>query len=108
MKKISYKNTSIEVVLQQDEKELEGNNCLNGVFSKYATGKFKFEEAIIKGRGPRNPKLHDGKYLSMVRQKNGRYQFHMKTIDATAHLDGNAIAMAVANEIVEAFKIIKA
>lgn len=107
MKKKVYNNATLNVVLQ-NEAEVSSDNCPKGIISKDENGDFRFEEEIRKGRPARNPKLHDGKYLSMVRMQNGKYQFHMKTIEASPKLDANSVAMEVAQEIVEAFKIIKA
>lgn len=107
MKKIVYQNIDLNVILQK-EGEFTNDNCLKGILSHHGNGDIRFEEEIRKGRPARNPKLHDGKYLSMVRMQNGKYQFHMKTLQVGPDLDGNAIAKDVAQEIVEAFKIINA
>lgn len=107
MKKTLYQNINLNVVLQR-EGEFTADNCPKGILSHDSNGDIRFEEEIRKGRPARNPKLHDGKYLSMVRMQNGKYQFHMKTLQAGPNLDGKAIAMDVAQEIVEAFKIINA
>lgn len=107
MKKQVFNNVNLNVVLQQ-ESEFTADNCPKGILSQDENGDIRFEEEIRKGRPARNPKLHDGKYLSMVRMQNGKYQFHMKTIEASPKLDANAVAMEVAQEIIEAFKIIKA
>ena len=72
MKKKNYPNVNLTCAFQNTE-ELSGNQCLNGVFSKTGNG-FLFEEAIRKGRAPRNPKLFDGKYISILYMQNGRYQ----------------------------------
>lgn len=107
MKKVTYTATTLNVVLQE-ETEISSNNCPKGIISKEANGVFRFEEEIRKGRAPRNPKLHDGKYLSMVRMQNGKYQFHMKTLNAGTDTDVNEVAREVAKEIRQGFKIINA
>lgn len=107
MNKVTFENATIEVVLQHSE-ELSVDNCSTGVISVGEDGNLKFEEEIRKGRAPRNPKLFDGDYVSMVRMQNGKYQFHMKTLNAEAGIDGREIAKAVSREIVKAFKFINA
>ena len=107
MKKVTYTGSTINIVLQT-EAEITSENCPKGIMSKDANGELRFEEEIRKGRSARNPKLHDGRYLSMVRMQNGKYQFHMKTFNANASVDAYSIAVGVASEIIEAFKIIKA
>ena len=105
MKKQVYNNTTLNVVLQ-NEAEVSSDNCPKGIISKDENGEFRFEEEIRKGRPARNPKLHDGKYLSMVRMANGKYQFHMKTLQADPNTDVNEVAREVAKEIRQGFKII--
>ena len=102
MKKKNYSNVNLTCAFQNTE-ELSGNQCLNGVFSKTGNG-FLFEEAVRKGRPPRNPKLFDGKYISMVKMQNGRYQCHLKTMDKG--FDKRTFAGEVYQEIVNALKII--
>ena len=103
MKKKTYSNVNLTCAFQQAE-NLENNQCLNGVFSKTNNG-FLFEEAIRKGRPPRNPKLFDGKYISMVKRQNGRYQCHIKTFDPK-EMDRKQTAYDIYTEIAQAFCII--
>ena len=103
MKKKTYSNVNLTCAFQQAE-NLENNQCLNGVFSKTNKG-FLFEEAIRKGRPPRNPKLFDGKYISMVKRQNGRYQCHIKTFDPK-EMDRKQTAYDIYTEIAQAFCII--
>lgn len=103
MKKKTYSNVNLTCAFQQAE-NLENNQCLNGVFSKTSNG-FLFEEAIRKGRPPRNPKLFDGKYISMVKRQNGRYQCHIKTFDPK-EMDRKQAAYDIYNELAQAFCII--
>ena len=105
MKKQIIKKTTVTVILQ-NTKERTDNQCLNGVFSFDAKkNRVLFEEEIRKGRPPRNPKLYDGKYISLVRMQNGRYQLHLKTMD-TADFDRDTFAFGVYSEINNALKII--
>lgn len=99
-----YSNVNLACSFQQVE-EIENDQCLNGVFSKTAEG-FRFEEAAKGHRDKRNPKLFDGNYCSLVHMQNGRYQIHMKTINASAITDPTDFAFKVYSELLNAFKII--
>lgn len=79
MNKKNYPQIELNCVYQQVQ-DIEDNQCLSGIISRQGNGKFRFEESVRKGRAPRNPKLYDGKHISMVRMANGKYQFHMKTL----------------------------
>ena len=104
MQKKTY--TSVDLCGRRNiKKKLENDQCLNGVFSKTEKG-FKFEEAIKQPRTKRNPKLFDGKYCSLVHMQNGKYQIHMKTINASGISDRQDLAFKVYSELLNAFKII--
>lgn len=103
MQKKTYSNTTLTCTLQKSE-ELRESECLTGVISKTEDG-FRFEEAIRKGRPPRNPKLYDGNYISMVKMQNGRYQCHIKTFNPK-EMDRKQVAYDIYSEISQAFRII--
>lgn len=104
MKKTVINNTTITVVLQNAE-ELSSEQCLNGVISVDPDKKeARFEEVIRKGRPPRNPKLFDGDYISLVRMQNGKYQCHLKTFDPCGTGDAKELAFKVYSEMINAFK----
>lgn len=103
MNRKQYENVSLTCLLQQAE-EITSDNCPTGIISRTPEG-FRFEEAIRKGRAPRNSRLFDGQYLSMVRMRNGRYQLHLKTM--TDVLDHEKYAFGVYSEVVNALKIIE-
>lgn len=102
MKKKTYTATNLACVLQQSE-EITKEQCLNGVISKTSDG-FRFEETIRKGRPPRNPKLYDGKFISMVKMQNGRYQCHLKTMEED--FDRKNFAFNVYSELTSAMAIL--
>ena len=102
MKKKNYSHVNLTCAFQNNG-ELSDNQCLNGVFTKTDNG-FLFEEAVRKGRPPRNPKLFDGKFISMVKMQNGRYQCHLKTMDKG--FDKRTFAEEGDQAIVNARKII--
>ena len=104
MQKKTYTSTNLSCTLQQDT-EITIDKCFNGVISKTDDG-FRFEEAVRKGRTKRNPKLFDGKFCSLVHMANGKYQIHMKTIDASGITDRQDLAFKVYSELLNAFNII--
>lgn len=103
MIKKHYPNIMLTCTLQQDC-EPSPDKCLNGVISKTHDG-FRFEEAIHRGRAKRNPKLYEGDFCSLVHMQNGKYQIHMRTIDASG-VDRKDLAFKVYSELVAAFSII--
>lgn len=105
MQKKTYTNVHLSCSFQQAE-ELQNDQCLNGVFSKTDTG-FRFEEAARGTSCRRNPKLYDGAYCSLVHMQNGKYQIHMKTINASAIENPSDFAFKVYAELLHAFKVIE-
>lgn len=104
MKKKTYYSTNLVCNLQQDG-EILPSHCHCGVISKTDDG-FLFEEAIRKVRAKRNAKLFEGDFCSLVHMQNGKYQIHMKTIDASSITDRNDFAFKVYSELISAFHII--
>ena len=81
--------------------------CYRGVFSKVGEARYLFEEAVVTTRCEvRNPKLFEGRHISLVQRQNGRYQVHMKTIDASNLPDPLGLASEVYCELIQAFSII--
>ncbi|MBE6262621.1 MAG: hypothetical protein E7104_01445 [Prevotella sp.] len=103
MKKEVYRKTTLACTFQQEE--IKENECLKGVISKAKDG-FKFEEAVKQKRHRLNPKLFCGKYCSLVHMANGRYQIHMKTVDASAVVNPEQLADKIYSELLNAFKFI--
>ena len=101
MQKKIYRSINLTCTLQQDL-EITIDKCLNGVISKAKDG-FRFEEAVRQGSPKRNPKLFDGKFCSLVHMANGKYQIHMKTIDASGEFDRQELAFRVYTELLNAF-----
>ena len=95
----------LKTVMQNDANLLEGQ-CYTGVLTRDGEEYFIFEESCHKGRPPRNPKLFDGNYCSLVHMQNGKYQIHMKTINASAIEDRRDLAFRVYTELLTAFSII--
>jgi hypothetical protein len=103
------KNTNLcvdlKTVMQHDAHLVEGQPY-TGLLTRDGVDHFIFEEACQKRRCPRNPKLFDGNYCSLVHMQNGKYQIHMKTINASAIEDRNQLAFNVYSELLNAFSII--
>lgn len=101
------KNTNLcvdlKTVMQKDTLLVEGQ-CYNGILTRDSDTHYRFEETIRKGRRPRNPKLFDGKHISMVRKPNGRYQLYMKMM--SKDLDRENLAFDIYCEIISALKIV--
>ena len=95
----------LKTVMQNDANLVEGQPY-NGLLTRDGDDHFIFEEASHKGRSPRNPKLFDGNYCSLVHMQNGKYQIHMKTINASAIEDRRDFAFKVYTELLTAFNII--
>lgn len=78
MKKSVYNGVTLSCIMQ--EEELKAAECRTGVISMKDQN-FVFEESIQIRRKPKNPKLFDGEYISMVRMQNGKYRCHLKMQD---------------------------
>ena len=95
----------LKTILQEDTL-LNPGQCYRGVLSRTDNDQYLFEEAVrVDRHGRRNPKLFDGQYVSLVHMQNGKYQVHMRTIDASAALDRKELALSVYNELLTAFAI---
>ena len=63
-------------------------------------------QAVQQGTATRHHKLYDGNYISLVHMANGRYQCHMRTINASGNFDRQELAFKVYSELLTAFNII--
>ena len=95
----------LKTVMQRDAHLIQGQSY-PGVLTRDGDEHFIFEESCHRGRCPRNPKLFDGNYCSLVHMQNGKYQIHMKTINASQVADRNQLAFNVYSELLTAFSII--
>ena len=95
----------LKTVMQNDAHLIEGQ-CYNGVLTRDGENHFIFEESCQRKSCQRNPKLFDGKYCSLVHMQNGRYQIHLRTINASQVADRNALAFNVYSELISAFSVI--
>lgn len=104
------KNTNIcvdlKTIMQEDVLLTEGQTY-RGCLTRDGEDHYLFEEAVrIDKHGRRNPKLFAGDYVSLVHMQNGKYQVHMRTIDASSALDRKELAFKVYSELLNAFNII--
>lgn len=97
----------LKTILQEDTLLAEGH-CYHGVLTRDGEDHYLFEEEArhSDSRNKRNPKLFDGKYVSLVHMQNGKYQIHMRTIDASVREDRQELAFKVYSELLNAFNII--
>ena len=105
MKKTTINNVNIDIFTQKEEKFIE-TKCYSGVLSKLS-GRIRFEEMIRKGRRPRNPKLYDGKFISLIRKSNGKYQICSKLIELDEKTDATRLSLDVWSDITCALQFIK-
>ena len=104
MQKKTYNDIQLNCVFQHVT-DLPESACLPGMISRHKYG-FLFEESCHHRSCPRNPKLFDGQYCSLVHMQNGKYQIHMKTINASSITDRNQLAFNVYSELLTVFSII--
>lgn len=107
MKKNNNFCIDLKTTMQEDVL-LRIGQCYRGVLTRKSEESYLFEEAVpTSGHAhPRNPKLFKGRYVSLVHMQNGKYQVHMRTIDASDEQDRKEMAFKVYRELLEAFSII--
>ena len=104
MKKNVNLCVDLKTVMQNDALPIEGQ-CYTGVLTRDGEEHFVFEESCRKHRCPRNPKLFDGQYCSLVHMQNGKYQVHLRTINASQVTDRRELAFNVYSELLEALSV---
>ena len=105
MKKNENLSVDLKTVMQNDSNPVEGQSYA-GVLTRDREDHYVFEESCHHKTCQRNPKLFDGQYCSLVHMQNGKYQIHMKTINASQVADRNQLAFNVYSELLSAFSII--
>ena len=106
MKKNMILCVDLKTILQEDALLNQGK-CYRGVLSRTSEDEFLFEEAVrVSNHVHRNPKLFSGRYVSLVHMQNGKYQVHMRTINASDVKDHKELANNVYFELLSALKII--
>lgn len=104
------KNTNLCVDLKtimQEDTFLNQGQTYRGCLTRDGEEHYLFEEAVrVDKHGRRNPKLFAGDYVSLVHMQNGRYQVHMRTIDASLCQDRQELAFQIYTELLNALNII--
>lgn len=106
------KNTSLCVDLKtnlQDDPTPQIGTCYNGILTRTDDEHFLFEEAVKMERRifHRNPKLYEGKHVSLVRMQNGKYSCHLRTINNLETTDRNELAFNIYSEVLAALECIQ-
>lgn len=103
-------NTNLCVDLKtvmQNDALLKRDKTYHGVLTRDAEDHFLFEETLPAKSYHRNEKLYEGKYCSLVHKQSGKYQIHLKAMNANDIKQVSTIAFNIYSEIDNALKIIK-
>ena len=108
MYKQTINNISLQLVMQQPE-VVNQPMCLAGVLSKNKD-QYRFEQAVKQKRPRRNPKLYEGRYVSLVHRSDDRYACTLKYIrpkDEDPSFDHHDVAFRIYLELIDALQIIR-
>ena len=103
MSKFSFEKQRVDVVSQQSDKVVE-DAPMSGVLTR-VNGGFRFEEeaAPVKVH-TRNPKVYEGRLISVVRQKDNSVKFSFKNL--RADFDFDQFAINVYDEVSNALALV--
>lgn len=105
MYKQIFRNTTLQLVMQNQEVDYRPLSR-SGVLSKDGEG-FRFEEAVKVKRPRRNPKLYEGKYVSLVHRSDDKYACTLKCIRRKEKgFDHHDMAFRIYLELIDALQII--
>lgn len=107
MYKKTINNITLQLVMQQPE-AVNQPMSRAGVLSKADDG-YKFEEAVKIKRPRRNPKLYEGRYVSLVHRSDDKYACTLKYIDSKENgeaFDHHDVAFRIYLELIDALQII--
>lgn len=105
MQKIVIPQANLSLHMQEAS-EINDGKLHSGIISTQDDGQYLFEETAPSTVHPRNPKLYDGQYVTLVRMRNGRYQPHLKTLNITDDFDPQSFAFNVYAELINALKYV--
>lgn len=106
MYKQTINNISLQLVMQQPQ-VTDQPMCLAGVLSKNQN-EFRFEQSVKQKRPRRNPKLYEGKYVSLVHRSDNKYACTLKCITPkTEGFDHHNVAFRIYLELIDALQIIR-
>ena len=108
MKKNTILCVDLKTILQEDTLLRQGQTY-RGVLTRNAVNHYLFEEeAHASGRTHRlNPKLCVGRYVTLVRRQDGRYQLHCRAFETGTLGKRNELASKIFTGLVEALQIIE-
>ena len=90
------------------EKKVESNRkILSGMLSQGTDGGVLFQETIPRKREIRNNRLYEGRFVNIVRRKDGGYYVFMKSFKPEDLQNKSTFAFKVYCEIGEALKTIE-
>lgn len=103
MHKTTYHNINLTCIFQDDQRDLETNSVRSGMLSLASDGGALFQEVLPRRRDVRNCRLYEGKHVSIVRRKDGRYYTLLKAYRPEDMRDKEGLAYRIFVEIMEAF-----
>lgn len=107
MYKINIKNASLQLVMQQPTEVMNQPMCLAGVLTKNQDEEYRFEQAAKIKRPRRNPKLYQGRFVSLVHRSDGKYRCSLKCIHTPeTGFDHHDMAFKIYLELIDALQII--
>ncbi len=101
------KNTHlcVDVKTRTQETIMHPGESRQGVLSMVNEEKFEFEEQEVP-RYTRNPKVFQGSYINVHRDKQGHYQVHLKKMELTKWLNSVRVTAAICTELITAKKML--
>lgn len=82
------------------------NVVVNGMISTNGDGQILFQETVPRRRDIRNSRLYEGKFVNIVRRKDGCYYPFMKSFKPEDIKDKSEFAFRIYSEITEALNSI--
>ena len=105
MYKKVFNNITLQLVMQNPQ-VINQPISHAGVLSQEGDG-FRFEEAVKIKRPRRNPKLYEGRYVSLVHRSDGKYACTLKYIRPEGgNYDHHDVAFKIYLELIDALQII--
>lgn len=97
MKKKIFEKTTVTCLTQDKVAQL--GSVIHGLAQITPEG-VTIQEEITQKRNPRNPKLFDGNYVSLSRNREGKYGLYLKSLREDTAID--VYALGVYREILNA------
>lgn len=112
MQKKIFERINLTCVFQNTNNFGNGNSSSNqvvvsGMLSPDKDGNILFQETIPRRRDIRNNRLYEGKFVNIVRRKDGCYYPFMKSFKPEDIKDKSEFAFRIYSEITEALNSIE-